>query len=164
MAAPRKIAPTQRPRVRNSVHPSLYISCMNQTSPEGDKLAEEHLISMHRLHEVPLPGKENKFVITETEAWFVPFEDNSSAPLLAEILVLVLHIDLADEEAVAEVGAKLEDGRILLGYISGEGRDISVHLLPGSHDVAVRSRLREVFGANLGDAVEMGTQTKVRGG
>ncbi len=92
----------------------------------------------------------------------MPFEDNTSAPPLVEILVQVLRIDLADEE----VDARLEDGRILLGYYaSREGRDISVHSLPESHDVPVpvRKRLKEVFGTELSDAVKMDTQIEVQG-
>ncbi len=49
--------------------------------------------------------------------------------------------DFSDEEAVAEMNAKLEDDRILLGYVSGEGRGISVHALTNGHDTPVRSRL-----------------------
>ncbi len=82
---------------------------------------------------------------------------------LWRVLVRVLRIDLADEEFVAEVNAKLEHGRILVGYVSREGRDISVHSPPDSHDVPVRRRLTEVFGTKLWDAVKMGTQTEARG-
>jgi hypothetical protein len=48
------------------------------------------------------------------------------------------------------VNAKLEHGRIIVGYVSREGRDISVHSLPGSHNVSVRRRLQEIFGPNSG--------------
>lgn len=57
----------------------------------------------------------------------------------------------------------MEDRRILLGYVSREGRDISVHSPPDAHDVPVRRRLTEVFGTKLWDAGKMGTQTEARG-
>lgn len=125
-------------------------------------MVREHSVVIHRLQEVPIPGRQNKFVITENEVWFLPIEDNVSATLLAEILVQVLRIDLSDEEAVAEVDAKLEDGRILLGYVSREGRGIFAHSLPGSHNVSARRRLKEIFGTELSDAGKMGTQIEVR--
>ncbi len=56
------------------------------------------------------------------------------------------------------MNAKLEHGRILVGYVSREGRGISVHLLPGSHNVPVRRRLKEVFDTESRDAGKMGTR------
>lgn len=64
---------------------------------------------------------------------------------------------------MAEVNAKLEHGRILVSYVSREGRGISVHSPPDFHDVPVRRRLTEVFGIKLWGAVKMGTQTEARG-
>src|SRR5215213_8949307 len=107
-------------------------------------MVRERSIGEHRLHEHPVPGRKNKFVITEGEAWFLPFEDNTSVPSLGEILAEVLGIDLSDEEAVAEADAKLEDGRVLLGYVSADGRDVSVHSLPDPQNMTVRRRLAEV--------------------
>ncbi len=115
-----------------------------------------------RLHEEPIADRHNKFVINEEGDWFLPFEDHANTPPLAEILIGVLRIDPSDEEGVAEVDARLQDERVLLGYVSGEVRNISVHSLPDSHDV-VRRRLMEVVGTKLSDAVRMGTQTEVRG-
>ncbi len=109
-----------------------------------------------------MPGRKDKFVITDDEAWFLAFEDDLSVSPLVEILVRVFGIDLADEGVVSEVDAKLEDGRILLGYISEDGKDISVHSLPASHNVSVRRRLKEIFGTKLWDAVKLGTQMERR--
>ncbi len=94
----------------------------------------------------------------------LPFEDNTSAPPLVGILVQLFRLDFAPEEAVAEVDAGLEDGRILLGYHpSREGRDISVDSLPGSRNVPARGRRKEIFDTELSDAGKMGTQAEVRG-
>ncbi len=125
-------------------------------------MAKELRVRGLRLHEEPVAGRHNKFVITEEGAWFLPFEDHANTPPLAEIIVGVLRIDPSDEEVVAEVDARLQDGRVRLGYVSGEGRNISVHSLPDSHDV-VRRKLTEVFGTKFSDAVRMGTQIEVRG-
>lgn len=110
-----------------------------------------------------MPGRKNKFVITGDEAWFLAFEDGSSVPSLVEILVRVLGVDLADEGVVSGVDAKLEDGRILLGYVSEDGKDVSVHSLPERQGLPVRRRLTEVFGTKIGEAVKMGARTEVRG-
>ncbi len=126
-------------------------------------MVSEQTVGEHELREVPLPGRENKFVIKDDEAWFLAFEDDASVPPLVEILVRVLDIDLADEGVVSEVDAKLEDGRILLGYVSEDGKDVSVRSLPERHDLPVRKRLTEVFGTKIGEAVKMGAQTEVRG-
>ncbi len=123
----------------------------------------EQMVGGHKLREVPFPGRKTKFMITDDEAWFLAFEDDASVPPLVEILVRVLGIDLADEGVVSEVDAKLEDGRILLGYVSEDGKDVFVRSLPDPHDVPVRRRLAEAFGTRFQEAVRMGTQMERRG-
>ncbi len=39
---------------------------------------------MSKHYETPVAGKENKFVVTEDPAWFLPFEDNATAPAFGE--------------------------------------------------------------------------------
>lgn len=126
-------------------------------------MGAEHAINGHKLYRAPLAGRENKFVITENEAWFLAYEDNANAPRLSEILAWMLRINLSDGEAVAEVDTKLEDGRILLGYVSREGNEVSVHLPPDSRDASVYRRLEEVFGTGFLVAVKIGTQAEVPG-
>ncbi len=147
----------------SSVHPTAYLSCMRRRVLEGEVRVSERTVGGHNLREVPFPGRKTKFMITDDEAWFLAFEDDASVPPLVEILVRVLDIDLADEGVVSEVDAKLEDGRILLGYVSEDGKDVSVRSLPERHDLPVRKRLTEVFGTKIGEAVKMGAQTEVRG-
>ncbi len=55
-------------------------------------MAKELRVRGLRLHEEPVAGRHNKFVITEEGAWFLPFEDHANTPPLAEILVEVLRI------------------------------------------------------------------------
>ncbi len=105
-------------------------------------MAGEFSVDGHELHEAPLPGRENKFVITETEAWFLPFEDNTRAPTLHDMLAAL--VDLEDEE----VKRKFEDGRILVGYVSGKTREVAVDnwpIDPDSDDEVVKTRMREIF-------------------
>jgi hypothetical protein len=39
---------------------------------------------MSKHYETPTAGKENKFVVTDDRAWFLPFEDKATAPAFAE--------------------------------------------------------------------------------
>ena len=106
------------------------------------QMARERSIGEHRLHEHPVPGRKNKFVITENEAWFLPFEDNVRAPTLHEMITTL--VDLEDEA----VERKFEDGRILVGYVAEKTREVTVHnwpIDPDSDDEVVKKRMRDIF-------------------
>ncbi|MDP9437658.1 MAG: hypothetical protein M3P49_02780 [Actinomycetota bacterium] len=103
---------------------------------------EERRVRGIRLHEEPVAGRNNKFVITEEGAWFLPFEDNTRAPTLAEMLAEI--VELEDEQ----VEHRFEDGRILVGYVAGETREVTIDnwpLEPGGDDEAVKRRMKEIF-------------------
>ena len=48
-------------------------------------MVRELSVGGRRLYEILMLGRENKCVITEDETWFLPFEDNASAPPLGEM-------------------------------------------------------------------------------
>lgn len=105
-------------------------------------MANEHGVDGQELYKAPVGGRDNKFVITPNEAWFLPFEDNGSVPMLCEILAGV--VDLSHEPAERD----FEEGRILVGYVAKQTREVSIHNWPldlGSDGEAVRRRMREVF-------------------
>lgn len=109
----------------------------------------EHSIVISRLQEAPIPCRENKFVITDTEVWFLPLEEGETdPPLLAEVLLAVFGDQLDDEAFVEELDARLEDGRMLLGYVLKCG-SVEVHSLVDDPSPAVRARLRELFGREV---------------
>lgn len=105
-------------------------------------MTSKHDVGGHRLHEAPVGGKDNKFVITPNGAWFLPFEDNGSVPMLCEILAEV--VDISRETTERE----FEEGGILVGHVAKQAREVSVHnwpLDPESDSEAVKKRVREVF-------------------
>lgn len=86
-------------------------------------------------------GYENKFVITEDEAYFVPYLKD--APKMIEILREIF--DLSDPEVLGEVDGKIFGGRIILGYYDPSTKEVilSTPLEPNEY---VQRRIREVFG------------------
>ncbi len=107
-------------------------------------MAEGRMIKGWKVHESPVPGKLNKFVITENQAWFLAMEDRSELKF-ADIFPELLDIDSpADND-------KVDDGRILFGYVDKETGEVSVHnWYPdpnhGLVDIeVVKRRLREIF-------------------
>ncbi len=116
----------------------------------GNEAAREVLVRGRRLLSGPTPGVTNKFVITEAEAWFLPLEEGEATPpTLAEMLLAVLDGDLEDDGFVEEVDARLEDGRLLLGYVRESG-EVEIHSLVGAPNSAMRARIRDVFGCEVG--------------
>ncbi len=92
----------------------------------------------------------SKFVVTEAEAWFLPLEEGEATPTpLAEMLLAVLDGDLEDEEFVDDADARLEDGRLLLGYVRESG-EVEIHSLLDAPGPAARARIRDVFGREFG--------------
>lgn len=116
----------------------------------GNGAAREILVRGRRLLSGPTPGVANKFFVTEAEAWFLPLEEGEATPPpLAEMLLAVLDGDLEDEGFVDDADARLEDGRLLLGYVR-EGGAIEIHSLVTAPGPAARARIREVFGREFG--------------
>ena len=115
----------------------------------GNEAAREIVVRGRRLLTGPTAGVTNKFVITEAEAWFLPFEDNTQAPRLCEMLVAVLGKAFDNEEFSDELDARLEDGRLLLGYVRESG-EVEIHSLVSAPGPAARARIREVFGREFG--------------
>ena len=58
-----------------------------------------------RIYRQSVEGYQNKFVITEAESYFVPYDDKSDAPRMIEILREVF--DLDDPKVHEEVDDKL---------------------------------------------------------
>ncbi len=115
----------------------------------GSGAAREILVRGRGLLNGPTPGVTNKFVVTEAEAWFLPLEDNTQAPTLYEMLVAIFGEALEDEKFVDDADARLEDGRLLLGYMRESGA-IEIHSLLDAPGPAARARIREVFGREFG--------------
>lgn len=91
----------------------------------------------------PKRNATNKFVITESGAWFVPVEEG--VPSLAEMLREIFGESLDAGEFAAKLDEKLEDGRVILGYVRKSG-EVEIHSpLFVPHPKALR-RLKEVFG------------------
>ena len=103
-------------------------------SKRGEKL---------KLYEQPVDGYENKFVITEDEAYFVPYPNRMEAPQFIDILGEIF--DLDDSEIYREVDGKLFGGRIILGYYDHFNREIIIQT-PLETSEYVVMRIGEVFG------------------
>jgi hypothetical protein len=69
-------------------------------------VGEGRMMNGWKVHESPVPGKSNKFVVTEDQIWFLAFEDKANALSFAEILPeLLKDLDGVD-------GDKFDDGGI----------------------------------------------------
>lgn len=95
-----------------------------------------------KLHEQPVEGYENKFVITEERAYFVPFFRGTDAPKMIEILREIF--DLDDPQVLRDVDSKIFGGRIILGYYDPSTKEIIVST-PLEPDEYVEKRIGEVF-------------------
>ena len=86
---------------------------------------------------------ENRFVITEDRAYFVPYRREVDWPLVRDILGEIF--DLDDPEVYREVEGRFSEGEIIVGsyYPSTEGVVIEVPLETSGY---VRRRIEEVFG------------------
>lgn len=91
-----------------------------------------------KLESKPLDDHDNKFVITEDEAYFVPLVD---APQFVEILSEIF--DLDDPSVFKDVEERLSEGRIILGRYSSKKILVDNPLEPNEY---VQKRIREVFG------------------
>ncbi len=93
------------------------------------------------LHNRPIEHVENKFVITEDAAFFVPYVDNT--PTMVEILEEIF--DLNDPEIYREVDGKLFGGRIILGHYDPSTKEVIIST-PLETSEYVEKRIEEVFG------------------
>ena len=93
------------------------------------------------LHNKPANDVENKFVINEERAYFLPCQDRAEAPQFIEILGEIFDLD---GPAYEEVDQKLSEGKIILGYYDPSSEEVDVHL-PLEINDHVQNRLREVF-------------------
>lgn len=85
----------------------------------------------------------NKFVVAEREAWFMPVEEG--VPSLAEMLRAIFGKKLDDGAFAAKLDEKLEDGRVILGYVRVYG-EVEVHSPLFAPQPRALRRLKEVFG------------------
>ena len=94
------------------------------------------------LHNKPVEDVENKFVITEERAYFLPCEDRTEVAQFIEILREIYYLD--DSRVFEEVDGKIDLGRIILGYYDPSTQEIDVHV-PLEINEYVEKRLKEVF-------------------
>ena len=97
-----------------------------------------------RLFDEPVPYcHKNRFVITEEQAYFVPYRREFDWPHVRDILGEIF--DLDDPEVYREVDGRFSEDRIIVGsyYPSTEGVVIEVPLETSGY---VRRRIEEVFG------------------
>lgn len=96
---------------------------------------------------------DEKFVITESEAWFFPLkESETDVPMLHEILLAITGLDAEDDAHMEDADAKLEDERWLLGYKHADGQ-VEIHTTADLQSPVVRARLREVFGHDEAEGI-----------
>ena len=96
-----------------------------------------------RLFERPVAYyHENRFVITEDGAWFVPYRRELDWPPAIDILAAIF--DLDDPDVHEDVDNKLSEGLIIIGsYFPSSGEVIvQVPLEPSEY---TRGRIGEVF-------------------
>ena len=67
------------------------------------------------LHDHPVSGRKNKFVVTEEEAFFFPVVSGEDAPRFVDILAEAF--DLEDAEAVKALDEKFDNKKLILGYL-----------------------------------------------
>ncbi len=94
------------------------------------------------LHDKPVEHIENKFVVTEDKAYFLPYQDWSEVPKFIEILGQVFDLDGQEHE---EVEGQLSEGKIILGYYDPSTKEVDVHVPLEPNDY-VENRIKEVFG------------------
>ena len=86
---------------------------------------------------------DNKFVIAEQRAYFVPYHRVLCFPPLRDILWEIF--DLDDPEVYREVEGRFAEGRIIVGDYFPGSREIIVQF-PKESDDYVEKRIKEVFG------------------
>jgi hypothetical protein len=95
-----------------------------------------------RIYEQPLDGYEQKFVVTEDGAYFVPYYRSTDAPRMIEILGEIF--DLDNPDVVRDIDGRLFGGRIILGYYYPYTKEVIIHSPLETSDY-VQKRMKEVF-------------------
>ncbi len=93
------------------------------------------------LHDHPVQGQRNKFVVTEDDAYFFPVA-SGDVPRFVDILAEVF--DLGDPEEEKALDGKFDSGKLILGYLEEDG-GLDIHV-PLERNDYVEKRLKEVFG------------------
>jgi len=96
-----------------------------------------------KLYGQPVEGYENRFVVSEDRAYFVPYLDRMDAPKMVEILGEIF--DLDNSEVFSELDGKLFGGRIILGTYNPSNKEIIIHT-PLETSEYIEKRIKEVFG------------------
>jgi hypothetical protein len=89
-----------------------------------------------------MDGYEQKFVVTEDEAYFVPYFRSTDAPTMIEILGEIF--DLGSPEVVKDVDGRLFGDRIILGYYHPSTKEVIIHT-PLETSEYIARRMEEVF-------------------
>ncbi len=93
------------------------------------------------LHNHPVSGQRNKFVVTEEEAYFLTVA-SGDVPRFVDILAEVFN--LVDSEVVKALDGMFDSGKLILGYLEADG-GLDIHV-PLERSEYVERRLQEVFG------------------
>ncbi len=94
------------------------------------------------LHNHPVSGQKNKFVVTEEQAYFSPVVSDEDVPSFVDILAEVF--DLGNPEVMKTLDGKFDSGKIILGYLEADER-LDIHV-PLEQNEYVEKRLQEVLG------------------
>ena len=86
---------------------------------------------------------ENKFVITEDEAYFVPYSRELDWPPMRDILEQVF--DLGDPKVYKDAQDRFSEGRIIVGYYYPRTGHAEI-VFPEEKGGYVQRRIEEVFG------------------
>jgi hypothetical protein len=85
---------------------------------------------------------ENKFVITEDRAYFVPYRRELDWPIMRDILGGIF--DLCDPEVLRDVEGRFSEGRIIVGYYYPKTGHVTI-IFPDEWSRYVERRIEEVF-------------------
>jgi hypothetical protein len=97
-----------------------------------------------KLFEQPLAYYfENKFVITEDRAYFVPYRRELDWPIMRDILMEIF--DLGDPEVYRDVEGRFSEGRVIVGSYFPKTSHVTI-IFPEEWSRYVQKRIKEVFG------------------
>ncbi|WP_119066696.1 hypothetical protein [Rubrobacter indicoceani] len=98
------------------------------------------------MHQNRNRNTKSKFVITGAETWFVGLDgvEGVEAPSLIEMLVAAAGVDISDRAEVEAFDGKLENGKVLLGYVSD--RVVEIHSPAAAPFPYVLRRVKDIFG------------------
>jgi hypothetical protein len=86
---------------------------------------------------------ENKFVITEDRAYFLPYRREIDWPIMRDILMEIF--DLGDPEVYREVEGRFSEGKVIVGYYYPRTGHVTI-TFPKVRSEYVQARVKEVFG------------------